>query len=304
VTDPKTGTVFDLAPLAKQGNVEVNAYPYTYVLAVCKSVQGTVGALGECEHKHAGICQTWQTDPTLEKSLGLAGSHKLTYADATLSLKYTLGDVCHEGTDLQDERASIIEFTCPAAGEVERPRFIGESQDCEYNFVWPTQQACVHKREVECLIDTPEGLQIDLSPLTRGWGKGWEVKNAEADHEFSYMLNVCESLGEPPVGDAFHNCSDRAGICQIAGGLPFNLGGISPPSYDPNGDLVMRYSTGDSDFCEDGKHRSSVIKFVCGDSSNPAEYYGEPVFKGEQSLAYPVLQSLACRTCRFGVVIA
>lgn len=282
VTDPSTGTVFDLTPLADQGNVNVDAFPYTYVLSVCNSVQGTTGALGECEHKHAGICQTWQTDPALEKSLGLAGTHKLTYADKTLSLKYTLGDTCHEGKDIQDERASIIDFTCPGPGEAEKPRFMGESEDCLYSFVWPTEQACVHKRAVQCVIDHPDGYQIDLSPLTRRWGDGWEVKNQEKDHQFSYMMNVCESIGKPPVGNPFHNCSDRAGICQVTAEHTLNLGGVSPPAFEGS-DLVMRYDSGDADLCEGEKHRSSVIKFICGDSLVPGEYYGEPVFVGEKT---------------------
>ena len=286
VEDPVTGTVFDLSPLgSKNENTVVTRGAYDYALNVCNSVIGDgTPALDACSSKHAGACQLWRSDNSLEKNLGTAGSARLTLADGALSLRYTGGDVCHEGKSNQQERSTVIDFVCPPSLEDEEaPYFVEESDDCSYSFSWATDHACIHRREVECLVTAPTGEVYDLSQLALPHGRNYEVKKNDDGHVYTYSLNVCRALGQQPSDSPWAGCDPRAGVCQSTpAGDNFNLGGVAVPEIDAEGNLVMIYAHGDGDHCPGQETlRTSKITFRCGASVVPGMTYGQPVFIGE-----------------------
>ena len=65
---------------------------------------------------------------------------KPTIEDGDIYLRYFNGDACHIGKRFESRRSTTIKFVCNPYEQ--GPRFIEETDFCEYVFEWQTPAAC------------------------------------------------------------------------------------------------------------------------------------------------------------------
>jgi len=91
---------------------------------------------GSTGYIFSGVCQFNAQDPSNFKNAGVGNSH-LHYRLGSISLEYTDGDPCSDGT----KRSTKIVFVCEPHG-FERVVFIDEPDSCKYLINWYTELAC------------------------------------------------------------------------------------------------------------------------------------------------------------------
>eukprot|EP00043_Microstomoeca_roanoka_P017824 m.187190 g.187190 ORF g.187190 m.187190 type:complete len:2655 (-) comp16710_c0_seq1:257-8221(-) len=280
VSDPETGTVFDLSPL-QGGLYTTEAGGYTYELAVCSAP--TRSGFSGC-NADAGGCQSKRG----------VGSYNIGRVNARpfltsggIGLEYVDGQLCH---DRKFKRSTFIEFVCDQSAGDGKPEFLDELEDCSYVFRWRTKHACSMQTDFPCLVTDSQNRQYDLSPLKR-LHDNWMVDNTAKADEFTYVLNVCHNVIS--TGQAV-NCSDNAGACQWSAQNKafYNLGHPAEPKF-VNGKLQMTLTGGTP--CE-GKPRTTVVTFVCKHPGSSGEPLGTPTFDHEDSCTYNIVweTSAAC----------
>ena len=87
----------------------------------------------------SGVCQFKAQGTSNFKNAGVGNSH-LHYSPGSISLEYTGGDPCSDGT----KRSTKIFFVCEPHGS-ERVVFIDEPDSCKYLINWYTEMACITK---------------------------------------------------------------------------------------------------------------------------------------------------------------
>ncbi|XP_012940789.1 cation-independent mannose-6-phosphate receptor [Aplysia californica] len=292
VVQDREGRQYDLTPLARStGNWVVIDTRSThkdlrYHINVCRPVNPT--AEMTCPGGAVGGCQTSTNSQSHGFSLGYVQSQPVVAPDGgAISIRYTGGDKCHKGTEKEAFRSTQITFIC--ASVEGSPTFEGESDTCEYSFVWRTPSACAQHVETgtNCkVIDPLYNFEFDLSPL-RKTTNNYKVKG----DEYEFLLNVCGPLVNGPG-----SCSGaHVGACQNGSTLksPIETGMYnSNPIYD-SGQISLVYSDGRSS-CHHKYNRTTVIYFLC-DHSESGE--GGPRYVEEQSDCTYVFEWPTQRAC-------
>ena len=91
---------------------------------------------GNTGYVFSGVCQFMAQDPSNFKNAGVGNSY-LHYDQGSISLEYTDGDPCGNGTN----RSTKIVFVCEPHGS-EQVVFIDELDSCKYLINWYTDLAC------------------------------------------------------------------------------------------------------------------------------------------------------------------
>ena len=115
----------------------------------------------------------------------------MTYEDGELSLVYHDGAGCHGD---KYKRQTHISFMCDhnVYGTKEGAvKFINETNECVYQFVWTTSLACMPFHVVQCEASDKNGNSFELSHLTLT-DDNYEV-NLPASRQ-KIVLNVCSTL--------------------------------------------------------------------------------------------------------------
>lgn len=127
-------------------------------------------------------------------------SSSLVYDSGEITLTYDNGHLCHQ----KYNRSTVITFVCDQSKTgLAGPTFLNETEDCVYQFVWPTAQACPPFKVADCGLRDPSGGQYDLSSLSLN-----DDNYQTIDHvaKKKYIFNVCRSLVHQKGGfDVYNN---------------------------------------------------------------------------------------------------
>eukprot|EP00049_Salpingoeca_infusionum_P000834 m.42710 g.42710 ORF g.42710 m.42710 type:complete len:2590 (-) comp10724_c3_seq2:42-7811(-) len=281
IENPNTGTVYDLHRLARANTLDnwlarnsaelAESDKYNFFINVCRPLatkQFDNGEIGE-ECRGAGVCQQ-SGDGKHHWTAGFASSEPEFLASGDVLLRYKLPTSyptkCH-----QFVRSASITFSC-TEGTLGRPVFVGETDECEYQFVWETSVVCEYSQNQgkDCKVtDEETGTVFDLSPLAK------QIKTVvDTATDRTYQLVVCEA----PTEDAIRGCDGGVGVCQHKEGEStyYNGGVINDTPFKTSGGAALEYTNGQR--CHDSKfERTSFIEFVC----NPTAGEGTPVFVKE-----------------------
>lgn len=210
------GFTFDLNSLRNtSSNYKVSAGDYMYELNVC----GPLLQSSLCSDSTIASCQTKPADSSFhfdagnievneslskdipcllqyltECNMGLLlisvghSSSKLVYDAGEITLTYDFGHLCHN----KYNRSTVITFMCDQSKSgQEGPSFLNETEDCTYQFVWPTSMACTPFKIGDCSVRGTNGDQFDLSSLSLN-----DDNYQTIDHltKKKYIFNVCRSL--------------------------------------------------------------------------------------------------------------
>eukprot|EP00123_Amoebidium_parasiticum_P017322 comp23800_c0_seq1/m.41372 comp23800_c0_seq1/g.41372 ORF comp23800_c0_seq1/g.41372 comp23800_c0_seq1/m.41372 type:complete len:2646 (-) comp23800_c0_seq1:58-7995(-) len=264
------GTVYDLSELAEVGfdwraldSRENSAFHYK--IGVCRPLLMTPTP---CT-KGVGVCQVDSTsNGTTGHNAGF-GKGGPTAKNGAISLLYEGGDSCHDG---KFNRSVLLTFTC-LQDTVGTPVFVSETPECQYQFEWATDAACVVKPATgsDCMVKDPNtGVTYDLSLLKRE-GKDYRVTVNGAER---YALNVC---GVSP------GCrGESTSICDLS--VPngdHSLGTINNTLYLDDGVITLTYLDGKECAYSDGQKSKFATKIVFACDTTAGK--GEPKFVSEDA---------------------
>ena len=257
--------------------------PYEYRLRVCHSVSSCgTAASGSASCQSSGSSH-W--------SLGRFTQPPVVQ-DNIISLLYTNAGSSDKKCHSQFDRRSSITFRCDANAINDgkgKPKYVGETADCIYQFEWATKYACPASEieAIECVVRDPKtGHEFDLSVLTReadepNWIARDSLADDQADH-YEFLLNVCGPLTNVDVAKNLGECIGSA-ACQTkpsdAGFANYALGHAkAEPRLLDSGDLVIEYELPDNwgTKCHGQYVRKAVITFECKPGT-----LGEPIYVGE-----------------------
>ncbi|GFG28137.1 hypothetical protein Cfor_12522 [Coptotermes formosanus] len=255
---PGTINRVNLRALRNSTNIVADLEGNHYAFAVCGNLSRS-----HCGSSGVGVCQFKAQDPSHFKNAGVGNSH-LHYSQGSISLEYTDGEPCINGT----KRSTKIVFVCEPHGP-QRVAFIDETDSCKYLINYYTGLACIE--QVECStpvsIDSPP---ISLTPLIRLHGN-YEVPVGD---DTVVYINVCrpllpvEGLTCPGGSSA---CSAHLHHKSPTGdkSLGFPVG----PVKGDKGKVSIMYILGSE--CDSGPNYSSKIEFEC----DPKSGQGHPEFR-------------------------
>ena len=230
---------------------------FAFYISVCGPLDDFAG-MGECSG--ASVCQVVQ-DKGTSYAAGATTSEPEVLDNGDIRITYTLPSTFPNKCHTSYVRSATITFMCQP-GTLGEPEYVGESDNCEYSFVWQTAAACADSAVVvgeNCAVMDPNtDVTYDLSPLQRA------SHSLRQGDKYEYTLSVCS--GAP----------DCEGACQL------DLQAESHPSYDlgkandklklRDGRLFLEYTNGQGG-------RSTLIEFVCDRKAGT----GDPRFVEEKS---------------------
>lgn len=269
--DPATGAQFDLSPLAKStGNWEAvdtsTGGSFKYYINVCRPLNPVTGSTCPAQ---AGACQTELNDATHAWSLGRPAGPK--YENGALTLRYDLGTPCHQNAF---NRSMLITFVCKRES-YGVPKYITETADCQYVFVWESSVACTASNgtsQDDCtVVDSLTNNVYDLSSLSSST-KDYSVTGSDG---FTYSFNICRDLVDHSKckGSTTASCQTSASDASFAK----NTGVVSKTIQYNGGSLSLKYTNGDP--CHNNQfNRSTLISFSCARGQ-----VGTPTFVSETS---------------------
>ncbi|KAL4233045.1 Cation-independent mannose-6-phosphate receptor [Mactra antiquata] len=274
VTDPATGTVFDLSQLRITDDSSwsvTDKQGHKYEFNVC-------GPLKNSACKDAGdsigVCQS-STDSSSSVTYNAGNSvHDLWYDDGVIIQNYTGGAKCHNG---KYERNTIITFICNQHRGIGRPMFIDETEDCTYYISWHTSLVC--ENEIRCSVENNDLQTIDLTPLTRDP----DHVIYSTDDNTKFYLSICSAL-TLPTGVL---CPYGAGVCQVKnsdGKMHTSLGSPkSSPTYNSKtNEVQLLYTNGSRCDTDPTKNYTSRIIFSC----LPGPVRSRPTFARKSDCEY------------------
>ncbi|EGD73158.1 hypothetical protein PTSG_04871 [Salpingoeca rosetta] len=284
IADPETGRVYHLDELMRSNELDENwlardaaedeegSSGFNFYINVCRPLvpsQIDSGVLSEvC--RGSGVCQ--MTESGAAYSGGYAMHEPEFDANGDVVLRYSLPHSYETKCHGQFTRSASITFTCKE-GTLGHPVFVGETAECEYQFVWETSVVCEYKQKAgsNCQVtDEETGTVFDLSPLQG------TLARAEAGG-YTYELAVCSA----PIRESFSGCADdsKVGACQLKQDLrtySYNLGEINAKPFVTDAGVALEYVHGQA--CHNHKfQRSTYIEFVCDSTAGD----GAPVFVDE-----------------------
>jgi len=124
-----------------------------------------------------------------------------------------------------------------------------------------------------CRWNSHTGANFDLSPLILGPGFNYHVKDSvdSVERNYSYVFNVCDSVGHSP--DALcgngsdslapaYQISEEGHFCHRLGAAPKDMEWSLVDLADPTAGVVITYTRGDN--CSGRQiERQLTIKFMC-----------------------------------------
>eukprot|EP00055_Hartaetosiga_balthica_P006556 m.20764 g.20764 ORF g.20764 m.20764 type:complete len:2603 (-) comp5284_c0_seq1:1579-9387(-) len=279
VTDPDTGSVFDLSPLAGTLSTVHASDGYDYQLAVCTTPKDKDFTGCSDSEKTLGGCQTGSYAYTIGEV-----NDNLFITSAGVGLEYTGGQRCHSEAF---DRSVYIEFVCNEDAGNGTPEFVSEEDDCSYIFRWETAHACEKKTDFECVLEDSNGHQYDLTPLKR-LDSYWLVQNKGEADKYMYAINVCHNI--VPIGNA-GGCPENSAVCQWEFPITdasnyYNLGQSGEPHWS-DGVITIEYNHGT--LCQHtNSPRKTVLTLVCNEDNNSGEPLGTPFFLDENDCEYHI----------------
>jgi len=201
IQDSVTGIEINLSGIFDINGSNVMAYEergtdqYIYVIRLGSPVENLSG---ECNKAH--VCQS-KVSGGFFRDIGSEGTMKIVMANSELEISFE-GNLC--GRFPQRKTRSIIHLSCdPLASQSDHPKFLYESQVCDYVFDWKLPQVCFHiVKNAMTTLATPiistnsvygrnNTATTDLSSYTTS---AQEVtsrndSNAESGHRFSHNQN-------------------------------------------------------------------------------------------------------------------
>eukprot|EP01134_Creolimax_fragrantissima_P006778 CFRG6778T1 len=225
----------------------------------------SVSANGEVSRKsgscwrHAAACM--QIDDSAFFNLGSA-VFAPTATNGVMKITYTDGQLCPNMKN--GKTSTVITFVCKLGG-LGAPRFVGETDNCVYQFLWETELMCERKSDLnqvsdsdDCkLLDPSTGTLYDLNPLRTKDGISVSTSSAMHVHH-KHVLNVCGSVSS----DA---CAQGTGVCQTDSQT--SLGKASSRLTTINGVVSLVYKGGEKCPDMDGngiiRYKESTIAFIC-----------------------------------------
>lgn len=297
VASAADGTQYDLSPLSDvayyRATVDRSVSNYSFVLSVCKPLPvGDAGLQAGCAGDGSAACQTLGS---YSYKLGKVAAPSVA-DDGALVIQLDNGEVCGSGADAKP-RKTLISFVCShIPGDIGRPRFIGETKLCEYEFEWVSSAACrvpgtgpgatstttlapgattLPAGTPPCsVMDPVTGHVYDLTPLqdhSKTLGTG-VLADVPEGHGFQYNLAVCSSLSTGCAADP------KAAGCQSDGGSSnYALGDFTEPPKFAEGVLSLHYTEQTGDTSCLGGGRQTLIEFEC----DPSTDFGTPRYEGE-----------------------
>ncbi|XP_056014073.1 cation-independent mannose-6-phosphate receptor-like [Ostrea edulis] len=262
VSDPVYGFTFDLNSLRNtSSNYKVSAGDYMYELNVC----GPLLQSSLCSDSTIASCQTKPADSSFHFDAGHSSS-KLVYDAGEITLTYDFGHLCHN----KYNRSTVITFMCDQSKSgQEGPSFLNETEDCTYQFVWPTSMACTPFKIGDCSVRGTNGDQFDLSSLSLN-----DDNYQTIDHltKKKYIFNVCRSLihqkGETcPFNSAA--CIVDLSVADPKKGKKFhNIGEVNEQQVlFLDGHVQLLYKNGEVCSEDPTKHTSTRILLYCSKDS-------------------------------------
>ncbi|XP_064627541.1 cation-independent mannose-6-phosphate receptor-like [Lineus longissimus] len=282
----KDGKKVDLTPLIMtEGAYKTDTATYSdFYINVCRAITpGTNTSLKGCSPSTAA-CQTHM--------MGVANmgspADRLQYdAQGNLILHYNTS-VADKPSGCVDTPSTTVTFLCPKRGGGQNPK-LTSFFNCQYQVLWETEYACPEETLTSntCkLTQEQHGVDIDLSPLTKGVGSAhpYRTNFTTGGKTYVYFINVCGELGiDCPTSDN----RDGISVCQKS---------FSDPSFGEalgrlhhqtlrysDGELTMTYQAGDA--CSSHFSRTTVITFHCNQSAED-DGRGKPVFNSETNCTY------------------
>ncbi|XP_062610067.1 cation-independent mannose-6-phosphate receptor-like [Saccostrea cucullata] len=269
VSEHVYGYTFDLTGLRRtSSNYKVKAGDYLYELNVC----GPLIKSSKCTDSTIASCQTKPADSGFNRDAGHSSS-RLVYNIGEITLTYKSGQLCHG----KYNRSTVITFVCDQSKSgQDGPSFLNETEDCTYQFVWPTSKACTPFKVGDCGVRGPNGVQYDLSSLSLN-----DDNYQTIDHmaRKKYIFNVCRSL----IHQRGETCPFNSAACivDLSEKDPkkkfHNIGEVSEQQVAfLDGHLQLVYTNGEVCGSDQKKHVSTRILLYCNKDSidtSPAGHF-------------------------------
>ncbi|XP_053979420.1 cation-independent mannose-6-phosphate receptor [Hylaeus volcanicus] len=252
------GFHYDLSPLTRYSEnyvirVGTELLP-KIILNICHSVIFEYNAL--CQMR-SGACLQKNTDSS---KLGYTNLGDVTHPpfmeNGRLKLEYQDGDMCTMKNISVPHIKTTIYFMCDFNAVDTIPEYIGGSEECHYQIIWKTAAACsiesLRNHSVitagKCTVTNPlTNFTYNLQSLTHA---DYDVT---AQNGIQYKFGVCKSLDDM-------KCSSETGVCLTKNST--SIGKFNTNLMWQEGGPYLNYT--DGDLCENGRHRYTVIAFVCG----------------------------------------
>ncbi|EDQ91968.1 uncharacterized protein MONBRDRAFT_35769 [Monosiga brevicollis MX1] len=290
VTDIQ-GVTYDLTALAgKTFTAQSDSDPeYSYLLHVCgdlaETCQPGVGTAGACQKKSGSA-----------HSLGHF-TRAPYFKSGELVLEYTDGDSngCGDGMT----RGTVINFECAPEVDEGTPYYVGETNQCQYEFTWRTKYACGSSglepiTPLECAVNH-KGITYDFGELRRmatddppNW-VAYNEENVSEKDKYVFDINVCGSLNHFAGMGACLGASmcqtapnDASYAPRVVGQARHEPVAIEDDDGDVHFQLSYDLPQGFSTDCN-GADRSAVINFYCAEHEGEVGY---PIFIGESSACH------------------
>jgi insulin-like growth factor 2 receptor len=146
------------------------------------------------------------------------------------------------------------------------PRFIRETDSCEYIFDWPSSAACVVPpvtTGADCRVrDTLSGIVFDLQPLSLPNGSYYSVPSGDSSSMFH--INVCSPVLDDQTSCGSDSLAQTAGAC-VSGNV---FGQANSNLQLSDGVLSLTYLDGTP--CGTQVTRTTTITFEC----DPTQQHG------------------------------
>lgn len=269
VSDPLYGYSFDFNKLRKaDADYLVTSGEYAYELNVC----GPLVKSSKCTDSSIASCQTKPADNNFHYDAGHSSS-SLVYDSGEITLTYDNGQLCHQ----KYNRSTVITFVCDQSKTgLAGPTFLNETEDCVYQFVWPTTQACPPFKVADCGLRDPKGGQYDLSSLSLN-DDNYQTIDHVAKKKF--IFNVCRSL----VHQKGETCPFNSAACIVDLSVTdpkkkfHNIGEVSEQQVQfLDGHLQLVYTNGEPCPEDPTKHVTTRILLYCSKDSidtSPAGHF-------------------------------
>ncbi|KAM4632802.1 LOW QUALITY PROTEIN: cation-independent mannose-6-phosphate receptor [Polymixia lowei] len=254
VTNPATGHLFDLNPLAVKGGYTIYDHkgPEKMLrLNVCGEITNAGCSPG------TGVCIK---DSNSAVSGGQV-SRKLSYLDQVLELTYEGGDPCPAN---HLKHKSVISFICrsPASGQATaEPVLVDtDANTCTHYFSFHTPLVCEHA--LKCSILNGSTL-IDLTPLTHvtGYYAATDEDLDQNDGTPDFYINICQPLNPIPGV----NCPPAAVCVDPVDKPPMDIGRTTtgPQINKATNEVSITYSSSTPCLTDPAQNYTSTIIFTC-----------------------------------------
>lgn len=285
VTDPVTGTNFDLSKLKSYDDYSVTVDDTEYRINLCGTLSTTSNRCSAASNPYMAACAFKPADDSSpEIDFGKTNSAPV-FADGEVSIEFKSGAPCPDGS--QDTYTTLISFECDLSTDGHQgPEFDSMVGSCTALFKWRTNLVCAED-VIECVVENSKtGDVYDLTRLMK-YDSNWQANDIKNQH--SYIINVCKAV----VVDPNNKCPHDIAGCQVTKEGVFSIGVPEGPQVDAvTGNVFLEYFGGTGG-CRGMWNRTSRIDFICDKTAG----IGQPKFVSEDSFCtykFQWVSSVAC----------